>query len=448
MFKHYIPYYKRLLTLAMPLVLTQAGQMIVGLIDNAMVGRVGTTELAAASFANSIFMIVMVFGIGMFIGLTPLIGQALGAKDKNRVASFLKNGWLLSVFLSIMLFIATWGLSYAMPYMNQPEEVWKLAIPYYRILCVSLIPFMLFMFLKQFGEGLGNTFLAMIATITSNIVNIVLNYGFIFGKLGFPELGLNGAGYATLISRIVMTVILAIAFLKVSKINFYFKLLPSAKYSLSELKVIFAMGIPIATQLIVEVSIFAIGAVMMGWIGDVELAAHQVALGLASFTFMIANGVAMATTIRVSFRYGKKDYPSMQKAAVSAVHIVLVYMLFCGVGFWLLRYQLPRLFSPDPEVISLSASLLIVAAFFQLFDGLQVICLGILRGVGDVKIPMIIATISYLIIGMPVSYFCAFVFDLGPEGIWYGFITGLGIAGILLSLRIKNRVKVLITSTA
>ncbi len=443
MFRNYLPYYKRLLTLAIPLVLTQAGQMVVGLIDNAMVGRVGTTELAAASFANSIFMVVMVFGIGMYIGLTPLIGKALGAKDTNRVASFIKNGWLLSVLISILLFAITWALSYAMPYMNQAEEVWRLAISYYRILCVSLIPFLLFMFLKQIGEGLGNTLLAMIATIVSNVLNVVLNYAWIFGKLGFPELGLNGAGYATLVSRVVMAAVLVIAFVRVDKIRMYLRLLPGAKYALGEIKEVFSMGLPIATQLVVEVSIFAIGAVMMGWISDVALAAHQVALGLASFTFMIANGVAMATTIRVSFQHGKKDYPSLEKAAFSAVHLVLAYMLFCGIGFWTLRFYLPRAFSLDPLVIHQAASLLIVAAFFQLFDGLQVVCLGILRGIGDVKIPMIVATISYLIIGIPVSYVCAFVLDFGPEGIWYGIIVGLALAGVLLAFRIRNRLKVI-----
>jgi len=201
------------------------------------------------------------------------------------------------------------------------------------------------------------------------------------------------------------------------------------------------VGLPIAVQLVIEVSLFALGAVMMGWIGDVPLAAHQVALSMASFTFMIANGVAMATTIRVSYQLGLKAYDSMEKVSLSAVHLVLAYMFLCGIGLLLLRNQLPRLFTLDPLVIEQAASLIVVASLFQLFDGLQVICLGILRGFADVKIPMIIAAISYILIGIPVSYLFAFILKMGPEGIWYGFVAGLGSAGILLAFRIRKKIR-------
>lgn len=440
MFRKYLPFYKRLLQLAIPLVLTQAGQMIVQLVDNAMVGRVGTTELAAASFANSIYIMIMIIGLGIFLGITPLIGHALGAKDGNKVATIMKNGVVMSVILIALLTTVSWLLSYLMPYMNQTEAVWKMAIPYYRILTISLIPFLVFMLLKQIGEGVGNTLLAMIATIASNVLNVGLNYVLIFGKLGFPELGLVGAGYATLISRILMPILIYIGFKKVKGINQYFKLLPKESASWQGIKELFVVGLPIAGQMTIEVSLFTFGAIMMGWMGDIQLAAHQVAMGLASFTFMIANGVAMATTIRVSYQLGKKNFTNMGNVAFSAVHLVLIYMLFCGIGFYLLRFQLPKLFSPDPAVIIQTASLLTVAAIFQLFDGLQVICLGILRGIADVKAPMLIAGLSYLVIGLPTSYLCAFTFHMGPEGIWYGFVIGLATTGILLALRIRKKI--------
>lgn len=441
MIKKYIPYYQRLLKLAFPLVLTQAGQMVVQLVDNAMVGRVGTTELAAASFANSIYVVVMVFGMGIFLGVTPLIGHALGSKNDNQVASTMKNSLILSVFLVSILGLFCFGLSAFMHNMGQPTEVVKMAIPYFRILSVSLVPFLFFMVLKQIGEGLNNTWLAMIATIMSNVLNIGLNYLLIFGKFGFPELGLIGAGYATLISRIAMPIFILIGFLASKNVRTFFKLIPKVKTSFLELKRILNIGFPIAVQLVIEVSLFALGAVMMGWIGDVPLAAHQIALGLASFTFMIANGVAMATTIRVSFQLGLKDFSSMEKVALSAIHLVLLYMLICGIGFLFLQNQLPKLFTPDTLVIKQAASLIVVAALFQLFDGLQVTCLGILRGFADVKVPMIIAAISYLLIGIPVSYVLTFVLDFGPEGIWYGFVAGLGVAGILLAFRIRQKIK-------
>lgn len=443
MIKDYFPFYQRLLKLAFPILLTQAGQMIVQLVDNAMVGRVGTTELAAASFANSIFVVIMVFGLGVFLGITPLIGHALGAKDDRKVATIMRNGLFLSIIFIGILAIVTWSLSSFMHLMGQPEEVWKLAIPYFRTLTVSLIPFLLFMVLKQIGEGMGNTVLAMIATILSNILNVALNYVLIFGKLGFPEMGLLGAGYATLISRISMPILIFTGFMLAKKVRYYFAMLPSVNTSIKEIRKITKVGLPIAFQLVIEVSLFAAGAIMMGWIGDVPLAAHQIALGLASFTFMLANGIAMATTIRVSFQLGLKAFSSMEKVAFSAIHIVFIYMLFCGIGFLVFQNYLPRLFTLDVLVIKQAASLIVVAALFQIFDGVQVVCLGILRGFADVKVPMVIAAISYLGIGLPVSYLFAFTFHFGPEGIWYGFLSGLGIAGALLAFRIRNKIRVI-----
>jgi multidrug resistance protein, MATE family len=441
MIRQYFPYYKRLLKLAMPLVLTQAGQTMVQLIDNAMVGRVGTTELAAASFANSIYIIIMLFGLGVFMGVTPLVGHARGAEDATRVASIMKNGFALSGILLVGITAISLALVWAMPHMGQPVEVVELAIPYYRILVFSTIPFLLFSLLKQVGEGLGNTILAMIATIAANLVNIGLNYVLIYGKLGFPQLGLMGAGYATLIARIIMPFILYAGFMRIQNTREYFKLMRTVQVTRAEVKHIFSVGLPIAGQLVMEVSAFALSSVMMGWLGAVALASHQVALGLASFTFMIANGVAMATTIRVSYQLGTRNFESMERVSYSAVHLVVAYMGLCGVAFLILRHQLPYIFTNDPLVIAQAASLLMVAALFQLFDGLQVVCLGILRGFADVKAPMFIAGFSYLAIGLPTSYLCAFTFGLGAEGIWYGFLAGLISAGILLAFRIRKKIR-------
>ncbi|MDM7995510.1 MAG: MATE family efflux transporter [Acidobacteriota bacterium] len=438
MLRRYIPYYTSLLKLAMPLVLTQAGQMSVQLIDNAMVGRFGTAELAASSFANSIYVVIMLFGLGVCLGITPLVGRARGANEDRRVATIMKSGFALSAILIPAITLLAGSMIWIMPYMGQTEEVVRLAIPYYKTLVVALVPFLLFTLLKQIGEGLGNTVVEMAATIAANLLNVVLNYIFIFGKLGFPAMGLLGAGYATLISRIAMPLILYAGFWYLKPIRHYFLLMWKVKATLPSVANIFRVGLPIATQLVLEVSAFTVSSIMMGWLGNVPLASHQIAMGLASFTFMIANGVAMATTIRVSFQFGTRDFASMEKASYSAVHLVVAFMGFCGLGFLLFRYQLPYLFTTDTAVIEQAASLILVAALFELFDGLQVVCLGILRGLADVKAPMFIAGFSYMVVGLTVSYLCAFVFHMGPEGIWYGFLAGLAAAGILLALRIRH----------
>jgi MATE family multidrug resistance protein len=440
MLQKYYPHYRSLLKLAIPLVLTQAGQMTVQLIDIAMVGHVGTAELAAASFANSIYTVIMLFGLGVFLGITPLVSHALGANNDRQVAVVMRNGFALSALLLAGVTVIAWSLTWLMPYMGQTDEVLRLSIPYYRTLAISTIPFLLFVLLKQIGEGLSNTVLAMAATITANLINVVLNYALIFGKFGFPKLGLLGAGYATLIARVAMPLLLYAGFMTIKPIRKYFILMRAAKASFHEVKRIFSVGLPIATQLILEVLAFSFSTVMMGWLGDVPLASHQVAMGLATFTFMIANGVAMATTIRVSFQLGTRDYESMERVCYSAVHMVLGYMGMCGLGFFLLRHQLSYIFTSDLRVIDQAASLLMIAALFQLFDGLQTVCLGILRGFADVKAPMLFSGFSYIGIGVTVSYLCAFKLGMGPEGIWYGFVAGLITAGTLLSLRIRRKI--------
>jgi len=439
--RQYFPYYSRLLKLAIPLVLTQAGQMTVQLIDNAMIGHYGTAELAAASFANSIYIVVMLLGLGVYMGITPLIGRACGANNHTRAAVTMKSGFALSAFLIPIITLLVWSIAWAMPSMGQTDEVVRLSIPYYQTLVVANIPFLLFILLKQIGEGLGNTVVAMTVTLLSNLLNVFLNYALIFGKFGFPELGLLGAGYATIISRLAASLLLYAGFMKHKSIGPALALMRKVKSNVHEILEIVRIGLPIAVQLVLEVSAFSFSAVMMGWIGSVPLAAHSIAIGLAAFTFMAANGVAMATTIRVSFQLGSGNYESMKRVCYSALHLVLAYMALCGLALLLFRHELPHIFTRDPVVIVTAAPLLAVAALFQLFDGLQVVCLGILRGFADVKIPMLIAAVSYILVGLSISYFSAFMLNFGPEGIWYGFAAGLFFAAFLLALRIRSRIE-------
>jgi multidrug resistance protein, MATE family len=439
--RKYAPHYITLFKLAMPLVLTQAGQVAVQLIDNAMVGHFGTAELAAASFANNIYLVIMLAGLGVFMGVTPLIGHARGAQNDSKAAATMKSGFVLAAFLIPVVAFVSYSISWIMPYMGQTDDVVRLAVPYYRALVLAIIPLLLFILLKQIGEGLGNTSLAMAVTIVSTLVKVVLNYALIFGKMGFPALGLTGAGYATIVSRIAMPLLLYAGFIHYKPIQRYFALMRAIKSASHEVMTILRIGAPIAVQLTLEVSSFAISAIMMGWMGNVSLASHEIAIGLAGFTFMAANGVALATTIRVSFQLGARDYESLGRVSYSAVHLTLAFMGLCGLGFYLFQNQLPHIFTSDVHVIKQTASLLVIAALFQLFDGLQVTCLGILRGFADVRAPMLISVISYMVVGLSVSYICAFSFKMGPEGIWFGFLFGLAVAGSLLVLRIRRRIR-------
>lgn len=403
-----------------------------------MVGHVGTPELAAAAFANNVFMIGMYFGMGITYGLTPLIGDAFSKNRFNEVSRLLKNGIFTHLAASVALTLVMFGIYFTLPLLGQTDEVLRLAQPYFLLLCLSYIPFMLFFSFKQFFEGIGNTKMAMQITLTANVINIIINYILIFGKFGFPEMGLNGAGVGTLVSRLFMPILFALYVWGIPKFKQYFINAHHQLFDLTKIVSILKIGIPIGFQIIVEVIAFGIGAIMMGWLGKTELAAHQVALGLASFTYMVSLGVSQANTIRVSHQMGVKDYSSLKMAAFASTHLVLAFMLIMGIVFIAARNILPLMFTIDTEVVNIASGLLIVAAVFQVFDGLQVIMLSTLRGMADVKLPMFMAFFAYLLIGIPTSYIFAFILNVGPQGIWFGYLVGLGLAGILFYFRFNN----------
>ena len=440
-FSQYIPFYRRNLHLALPVVFSQIGQVTVSLADNAMVGHVGTTELAAASFANSVFMIGMYFGMGITYGLTPLVGKEYGNGRLGEVIKWLKNGIFTHSFSAVFLTLIMFATYFLLPYMGQEAAVLEMSKPYYLILCASYFPFMLFFSFKQFFEGIGNTKIAMQITLISNVINIGVNYLFIFGKLGFPQLGLIGAGIGTLVSRIAMPILFAIYVGKLPRFRRFFVLAHKQVFERQRIIDLIRIGIPIAFQMIVEVISFALGAIMIGWLGEISLAAHQIALGLSSFTYMIALGISQANTIRVSHQMGQGDYKSMRMAVYASTHLVLVFMGVMGVLFVVGRYFLPLAFTADQEVIQLAGAMLIVAAIFQLFDGLQVIMLSTLRGMADVKTPMYIAVIAFLFVGIPTGYVMTFVFELGARGVWYGYLVGLGLAGVLFYHRFRRNLQ-------
>jgi multidrug resistance protein, MATE family len=437
----YLPVYKKNLTLAVPVIFSQIGQVTVNLVDTMMVGHVGTTELAAASFAINVFHVGMLFGLGITLGLTPLVGHSFNRQNPGRVGSWLKNGVFVHFITSVLLCMIMSSVVFFMNRMGQREEVVKAAIPYYLIHVVSLIPMLLFFSFKQFFEGVGNTKIAMVITIIANLVNIGLNYILIYGKLGFPALGLNGAGTASLIARLIMPAIFFLIILKRPSLRIYFDSAQRAHLEIQKIKQMISIGLSIGMQMVIEVLAFSFGAIMLGWISKESLAGHQVAIGMVSMTYMISFGLASGTTIRVSHAFGDHDWIELKHTVFASLHIVIAFMSLMGILFVLLRNQLPLLFTSDPEVIKVAAGLLIVGAFFQIFDGMQVVLLGALRGMADVRIPMFIAFFSYIIVSLPISYLLAFVFHFGYSGVWIGFVFGLTTAAFLFGFRLKYQVQ-------
>ncbi|MGB0523694.1 MAG: MATE family efflux transporter [Flammeovirgaceae bacterium] len=439
----YTTHFKKLFKLAYPVMLSQAGQILVGIADNMMVGQVGAIPLAASAFANAVFFNIMVLGMGIAYGVTPLVGAALGEKDNKKIGRILKNGIFINVLSGIVMLIIMFGITPFMHHMGQDPEVVEEAIPYFYTLAFSILPLMIFFNFKQFNEGVASTKPTMVITLSSNVINILLNYILIYGHWGFPELGLLGAGYATLISRILMGIALAIYTFKAAYFKPFIREMANTRIRLDECLKIYRLGIPIAGQMLMEVMVFAIGAIMIGSIGAIEQAAHQVVIGLAALTYMIANGLAAATTIRVSNQLGEGDWQNMRKAAHTGTLMALVFMTITAVIFVIFKYPLPDLFvkDEDREVVIIAAKLMIIAGFFQLFDGIQVVALGALRGLHDVKIPTFLTFIAYWVIGLPACYLLGFTFEMGVEGIWYGFLIALGTASILLGIRFEQSSK-------
>lgn len=430
--------------LAFPVILSQLGQVMVGVADSMMVGQLGALPLAAASLGNSIFFVILMFGMGVSMGITPLVSVAEGKGKIKRIGDLFQHGLWINIVTAILLTVVVLGLSQGLSFLNQPEEVVKLTLPYLFIITSSLLPFMIFQTFKQLAEGLSQTKQAMYVTIFCNLVNVFLNWVLIYGKFGAPELGLNGAGWATLISRILMPILLGLYILKAKRYKHFNFQIGIRKLRFFMLNRILKIGIPTGFQFIFEVSAFSAAAIMMGWIGVNALASHQIAINLASISYMMAGGLSTAGMIRVSNQIGRGNYRGMREAGMVIFGMSLVFMAIAAVLFVVFKNFLPTLYIDDMEVVTMSASLLVIAGMFQLSDGIQVAALGVLRGLEDVKFPTIITMIAYWVIGLPLGYFLAFNLNMGPEGVWYGLLIGLTITAGVLFYRFhklsKNRI--------
>ncbi len=426
------------ITLALPVMLSQLGHVTMGVMDNVMIGRVGATPLAGASLANVIFNVLMLFGIGVSYAITPLIAEADGKQDKDGIVSVFRHGFLINVGLSFILILLVVLGKNLLYQINQPLEAVEEALPYLSIITFSLLPILIFQTFRQFADGLSLTYLSLVIMIAANVLNIILNYAFIYGNFGFEAMGLQGAGYATLTSRIFMAIALAVYVFYHHRLKVYRGIFKIGAYSKKTFNTLLNIGVPAGMQFIFEVAAFDFSAVMMGWLGTNTLAAHQIAINLATISYMTTSGLGAAAVIRIGNYIGKNDYKNVKASAYSLIGMALVIMLIWGFVFLLGRYWFPSLYINNAEVIQIAGPLLIIAGFFQLSDGMQVVCAGALRGLQDVKIPSLYIFISYWIIGLPLGYCLAFQSGMGAMGIWLGLLIGLTLVAIALFARLRN----------
>ncbi len=433
---------KETVLLSLPLVATQIGHVFTGMADNYFLGRLGKTELAAGVLSNGIFVLLLVFCIGMSFATTPLVSSAFVKGDVERQATLFKNSLFLNLVVSIIAFLLLFFLSPLMIYLQQPADVVELAKPFFNVIVFSMIPVSFFFSCKQYAEGLSNTRAAMYISIIGNLLNIILNYALIHGKWGLPELGYMGAAWATFTARCFM----GGAFLwyvfynpKTNHIKQFYK---KVKIGGEALKSLWKIGINSGLQFTFEVAAFVIALFMAGKFGKEQIDAHGIAITLASFTYMFASGISSASTIRVSHYAAEGNKSELKKAGNIAVLLVLICMGFFAIIFTMFNHWLPGFFTKDEAILELTADLLIIAAVFQLFDGLQVTSIGILRGMEDVKFPTYITLIGYWILALPLAYVLGFICKMEVIGIWWALTFSLVFVGVILYWRFWKLTKV------
>ncbi|WP_407428005.1 MATE family efflux transporter [Arcticibacter sp.] len=446
LYQKYKPFYRDNLILAVPIVVSQLGHTLVNMADSIIVGHfAGTTQLAAVSLVNSIFMLILVIGLGISYGLTPLIAQEYGRRNPEECGRLLSNSIIInfSTSIGLYLFIHLGTLS-IIDSIGQSPEVVAYAKPYLTYLGLSIIPLMIFQTFKQFAEGLGFTKQAMFISIWGNVLNVVLGIIFVKGMFGISPMGVKGVGLSTLIDRTVMALVMAAYVMRSQHFKIYLK--GFRLFFIDKVRTvrILKIGAPVALQYSFEISAFSGAAILIGTIGAVHQAAHQVSINLAAVTYMLASGIASAATIKTGNNFGQRSYENLRKSAIASYHVVIVFMSITALVFVLGNTILPLIYTTDKAVIAIAAQLLIIAGFFQLFDGMQVVGLGVLRGIGDVNIPTLITFVAYWIIGIPLGYFLGITMQLGVNGIWYGLTIGLLTASLLLFLRFQNKTRGLI----
>lgn len=430
---------KRLFTLALPVMITQVGQVSVQLFDNIMVGKLlGADALASVSLANGVFFSVFVLALGFSLAIPPLVSEAHSQNDHTTINRVFRHGFVVNMLIGLALVII---MLLAMPllyHLNQPEKILPDTESYLRITIISIIPFMAFQTMREVSEGLSFTIGVTKATIIANVINIVLNYIFIKG-VGMDSLGVDGSAYASFIARVFMVIFLFFVMRKHPTTKRYMDdfSLKTKLFQKKMFNTLIKLGLPTALQMFFEITAFAGAAFICGLISANDIASHQIALSMASFTFNLSIGFSVASTIMIGRRLGEKDFVGLKQVGINNLKIVFIFMAICGLLLILGRKILPTFFTQkeDIAVMMLASKLLIIAALFQLSDGVQVVALGILRGIQDVKMPSLITFIAYWIITMPLGYYLCVSMGMGAWGMWIALGLGLTISAIFLVSR-------------
>ena len=440
-FTPYKEHYKALIRLGIPIVIGQIGIVVVGLADNMMVGQYATLDLAAASFVNSAFNIPILFGLGFSYGLTPLVGQFFGRHDKYHVGQLLRNSLLVNLFIGLLLTLAMTVVWFNIDRLGQPEELLPLIRPYFLLQLASLVFVMLFNSFKQFADGITDTKTPMYIMISANLVNIAGNYILIYGKFGLPALGVVGAGISTLTARILMFVAFAVLFYHNLRYRRYLVGYKRGKYNFTYILSLNKMGWMVGLQMGLETALFSITGIMIGWLGSIALAAHQVMVAISTLGFMIYYGVGAAVSVRVSNYFGRQELLHVRRTTMAGFHLILCLAVCACTVFLFSRELIGYLFTTSEEVIRVVSTLVYILLAYQFGDALQITYANSLRGIGDVISMAVISFIGYFLIAMPVCYICGFVLEWDITGIWIGYPIGLTLTGVMLCGRYYWKLK-------
>lgn len=440
-FNIYKEHYKSLFYLGMPIVIGQIGVIILGFADTIMVGHHSTNELAAASFVNNMFGLVVIFSTGFSYGLTPIVGSLYGRSDFVSVGRVLKNSLVANTLVGVLLTLFMIIFYLNIEYMGQPEELVPLMKPYFIVLLVSLIFVLLFNAFKQFADGITDTRTSMWILLGGNLLNILGNYILINGKWGFPEMGLLGAGISTLFSRIMMVIVFAFIFFFSKRYLRYLVGFKRFHLNRADFKQLNQLGWPIAFQMGMETASFSLSAIMIGWLGTIALAAHQIMLAISQICFMMYYGMGAAIAVRVSNFKGQNDTLNIRRSAYAGFQIIMLMGIATSLPIFLLRYHLGGWFTDSEAVSLMVVSLIAPLLIYQFGDGLQIAFANALRGISDVKPIMWMAFIAYFMISLPCGYFFGFILGWGAMGVWMAFPFGLTSAGVMYYFRFRQKTR-------
>lgn len=447
----YRPYYKRLIRLATPVVIAQAGQLTTQFADTAMVGNYGGEDpvpLAAVSLGGSLFLLIYLAALGLALAITPMVGEHYARNERREVGHLFQNSIAYTIGIGVVAtaiallirpFIGLLGRLMSSPGQSV-ELVAEMALPYYDMLVLSIMPLMIFLAVKQFLEGIGNTKIAMWISLAGNVVNIVLNYIFIFGEWGADEMGAEGAGLATLLARIGQMVAIVVVFFAWRRLRIYRTFFSRNALKISSIASLLRIGCPISFQMVLESAAFILTSILALSFGEVAAGSMQVAFSIANIAWMITVAIGSASTILVSHIYGSGNKQELRPTVMATYHLGLLWALVMALVFTLLREPISAVFTDNVEVVALTSELMLLIAIYQFSDSIQGLSISMLRGLQDVKVIMPIVLCSYLLLNIPIGVLLAYRFDMECHGLVVGLIVGLSSAALLTALRVRRNI--------